>query len=159
MCLHGTGDRRRIAPRKRTLWNKCTTGREIWTVLTTVLRRRGVRMVRNYCISKTVLALIHWGRAVHICVSIVGHIGSVNGLPPGRRQSIIWTNFRILLIWTLGTNLSEILSNIHIFLFKKMHLKMLAVKWRSFCLDLNVLIQWNCNIWMLEYIAGYLKIV
>ena len=35
--------------------------------------------------------------------------------------------------------LSEILSEIHIFSFKKMHLKMSSVKWRQFCVDLNVL--------------------
>ena len=57
------------------------------------------------------------------------NIGSDNGLSPGRRQAIIWTNAEILLIRTLGTNHSEILSGIHTFPFKKMHLKMLSVKW------------------------------
>ena len=41
----------------------------------------------------------------------------------GRRQAIIWINDRILLIGPLGTNFSEILSEIHTFSFKKMHLK------------------------------------
>ena len=36
-------------------------------------------------------------------------IGSDNGLSPGRRQAIIWTNVGILLIEPLGTNFSEIL--------------------------------------------------
>ena len=36
-------------------------------------------------------------------------IGSNNGLSPGRRQAIIWTNAGILLIRTLGANFSEIL--------------------------------------------------
>ena len=49
-------------------------------------------------------------------------IGSDNGLSPGRRQAIIWTNAGILLIRTSETNLSEILSKIHTFSFKKMHL-------------------------------------
>ena len=40
-------------------------------------------------------------------------IGSDNGLSPGRRQAIIWTNAGILLIETLGTNSSEILFDIH----------------------------------------------
>ena len=31
-------------------------------------------------------------------------IGSDNGLLPGRRHTIIWTNAGILLIWPLGTN-------------------------------------------------------
>ena len=36
-------------------------------------------------------------------------IGSDNGLSPGRRQAIIWTNVAILLIEPLGTNLNQIL--------------------------------------------------
>ena len=81
----------------------------------------------------------HWGRATHICVSKLTIIGSDNGLTPGRRQAIIWTNAGILLIRTLGTNFSEIFSEIHTFLFKKMHLKMSSGKWRPSCLGLNVL--------------------
>ena len=80
---------------------------------------------------------ISW--VTHICVSKLTIIGSDNGFLPGRRQAIIWTNAGILLIWTLGTNFSEILSEIHAFSFKKMHLKMSSAKWRPFCLGLNVL--------------------
>ena len=65
-------------------------------------------------------------------------IGSDNGLSPGQCQAIIWTNFQILLIRTLGKNFSEIFSEIHIFSFKNMHLKMSAT-WHQFCLGLNVL--------------------
>ena len=83
--------------------------------------------------------LTHWGRVTHICVSKLSIIGSDNGLSPGRRQAIIWTNAGILLIRTLGTNFSEILNEIHAFSFKKMHLKMSSAKWRPFCLGLNVL--------------------
>ena len=83
--------------------------------------------------------LTHWGRVTHICVRKLSIIGSDNGLSPGRRQAIIWTNAGILLIWTLGTNFSEILIEIHAFSFKKMHLKMSSAKWRPFCLGLNVL--------------------
>ena len=54
--------------------------------------------------------LTHWGRVTHICVGKLTTIGSDNGLSPGRRQAIIWTNDGILLIRTLGTNFSEILS-------------------------------------------------
>ena len=50
-------------------------------------------------------------------------IGSDNGLSPGRRQAMIWTNAGILLIEQLGTKFSEILIGIQIFSFKKMHLK------------------------------------
>ena len=85
------------------------------------------------------LTLTHWGRVTHICVSKLTIIGSDNGLSPGRRQAIFWTNAGILLIWTLGTNFSEILSAIHAFSFKNMHLKMSSAKWRPFCLGLNVL--------------------
>ena len=45
-----------------------------------------------------------------------------------------------LLIRTLGTNFNEILSEIHIFSFKKMFLKMSSGKWRPLCFGLNVLI-------------------
>ena len=33
-------------------------------------------------------------------------IGSDNGLSPGRRRAIVWTNAGTLLIWPLGTNVS-----------------------------------------------------
>ena len=49
-------------------------------------------------------------------------IVSGNGLSPGRRQAIIWPNAGVLSIWPLGTNISEISIEIHIFSFKKMHL-------------------------------------
>ena len=75
----------------------------------------------------------------HICVGKVTIIGLDNGLSPGRRQAIIWTNAGLLLIRHLGTNFSEILIRIQIFSFKKMHMKMSSAKWRPFCLDLNVL--------------------
>ena len=68
--------------------------------------------------------LTDWGRVTHICVSKLTIIGSDNGLSPGRRQAIIWTNTGILLIWPLGTNAGEILIEIHIFSFKKIHLEM-----------------------------------
>ena len=58
------------------------------------------------------LGLTHWGRVTHICVSKLNIIGSDNGLSPGRRQAIIWTNDGILLIAPLGTNFSEILIEI-----------------------------------------------
>ena len=34
----------------------------------------------------------HWRRVMHKCVSKLTIIGSDNGLSPGRRQAIIWTN-------------------------------------------------------------------
>ena len=84
--------------------------------------------------------LTHWGRATHICVIKLTIIGSENGLSPGRRQAILWTNAGISLIRPLGTNFNEILIEILIFLFKEMRLKVSSAKWRPFCLGLNVLI-------------------
>ena len=84
------------------------------------------------------MLLTQGGWMMHICVSKLTIIGSDNGLSPERRQATIWTNARILLITTLGTNFSEILSEIHTFSFKKMHLKTSPVKGRPFCLGLNV---------------------
>ena len=89
--------------------------------------------------------LTHWGRVMHRCVGKTIIIGSDNGLSPGRRQAIIWTNAGILLIGPLGTNLNEILIEIHTFSFKKIHLKMLSGKWWPFCLGLNVLKFVACN--------------
>ena len=83
--------------------------------------------------------LTHWGRATHICVGRLTTIGSDNGLSPGRRQAIIWTNAGILLIGPPGTNFSEILIEIYTFSFKKMRLKGSSAKWRLFRLGLNEL--------------------
>ena len=54
-------------------------------------------------------------------------IGSDNGLSPIRRQASI-IHAGTLLTRTLGANFSEILSEVHIFSFKKMHLKMSSAK-------------------------------
>ena len=83
--------------------------------------------------------LTHWSRVTHICVSKLTIIGSDNGLWPGRRQAINWTNAGILLIEPLGTNFSEILIGIQTFSFKKMHMKMSSAKGRFFSLGLSEL--------------------
>ena len=83
--------------------------------------------------------LTHWGRVTHINVSKLTSIGSDNGLSPGRRQAIIWTNTWISLILYLGTNFSEILIEILTFSFMKICLKVSPAKWRPFCIGLNVL--------------------
>ena len=95
----------------------------------------------------------------HICVSKLTIIGSDNGLSPGRRQAIIWTNAGLLLIRTLGTYSSEILGKIHSFSFKKMHLKMSSAKGRLFSLGLNELtytFQISSN-WTIAYWCGELS--
>ena len=75
---------------------------------------------------------------IHVCIGNLTIIGSNNGLSPGRCQAIIWTNAGILWIGPLGTNFNEILIEICIFSFKKVHLK-LSGNWRPFCLGLGVL--------------------
>ena len=82
--------------------------------------------------------ITHRGRVTHICVSKLTIISSDNGLSPGRRQAIIWTNAGILLIGPLRTNFSEISIEIYAVSIKKMHLKMTSWKWWPFCLGLNV---------------------
>ena len=72
-----------------------------------------------------VTSLTHWGWVAHMCVGKLTTIGSDNGLSPGWRQAIIWTNAGISLIRTLGIKFIEILSETHTFSFKKMHLKCL----------------------------------
>ena len=94
---------------------------------------------KHMSVITTQTTLTHRGRVTHICVGKLTIIGSDNGLSPGRRQAIIWTNAGILLIGPLGTNFSEILSKIHTFSFKKMHFKTSSAKWRPFCFGLNVL--------------------
>ena len=87
---------------------------------------------------------------MHICISNLTIISSDNGLLPGRCQAIIWPIAGNLLIGPLGTNSSEIIITIHKFSFKKMHLKMAAVKWRPFCLNLSSVllrhVSWD-NFW------------
>ena len=96
-------------------------------------------LIEIYIFSFKEMQLTHWGRVTHICVSKLSILGSDDGLSPGRRQAIISTNDGILLISPLGTNFGEILIEINIFSFKKMHLKMSSGKCRPFCLGLNVL--------------------
>ena len=83
--------------------------------------------------------LIHWGWVTHICIGKLTTMGSDNGSAPGQHQAIIWTNTGKLLIGPLGTNFTEILIEIHIFSFKKMHLKccleMLAIFSRPQCVN------------------------
>ena len=88
------------------------------------------------------MLLTYWGGMTHICISKLTIIASDNGLSPGRRQAIIWTNAGILSIRPLGTNFIEILIKIYILLLKKIHLKMSSENWWLFCLSHNVLRIW-----------------
>ena len=114
-----------------------------------VQRCGGILWCDIHCESLTIWLLMcwcltHWGWVTHISVCKLTIIGSDNGLSPGWRQAIIWTNVGILLIGPLGTNFSEILIEIYTFSSKKMHLKMPSGKWRPFYFGLNVLSDLSC---------------
>ena len=55
-------------------------------------------------------------------------IGSDYSLPPIRHQAIIWTNVALLSVGTYGRTLGEILIEIQMFSFRKMHLKIPSAK-------------------------------
>ena len=110
------------------------------TSITIQLIRCWISVMNNDVHCSIIFSVINSLRpSAHICVSKLSIIGSDNGLSPGRRQAIIWTNDGLLLIESLGTNFNEILIGIKIFSFKKMSLKMSSWKWRPFCLGLYVL--------------------
>ena len=81
-------------------------------------------------------SLNNWGRVTHICVGELTTISADNGLPPGRRQSIIWANDGILLTprntarWNLNRNsYSFIQENV----FVNIVCKMAAISARPQC--------------------------
>ena len=74
----------------------------------------------NWCCgNSTILYLIHWGRVTHLRIGKLITMGWDNGLTPGRHQAIVSTNAGMLLTEPLGTNFSEILSEIHAFHSRK----------------------------------------
>ena len=85
--------------------------------------------LRGWEVSSWHYWLTHWGQVTLLCVGNLTIIGSDNGLSPGRRQAIFWTNVGILLTGPLGTNFNEISIAIQTFSFKKMHLKVSSAKW------------------------------
>ena len=85
-----------------------------------------------------------------MCISKIIIISSENDLSPGWCQAIIWTNAAMLLIGPLGINFSEILSEVEIISFKKMHLKMSSAKWHLFRLSLNDL---TLPVWVLDVLG------
>ena len=64
---------------------------------------------RSYCLIR--LVLTYRGRVTHICVSKIISIDSDNGLSPGRRQAITWTNAGIFWTGPLGRSFSEVKWN------------------------------------------------
>ena len=121
--------------------NKITTNCRLWDILKEHISR--VACFTSAGTGATIFVpvgdLTHWGQVTHICVSKLTIIGSDNGLSPGRRQAIIWTNAGILLIGPMGTNFSEILIEIRTFSLKRIRLKMSSAKCCSFRLGLTVL--------------------
>ena len=93
----------------------CLTVYDMWCCCLCLLNLNSSPQCRIY-------ASVNW---VSIC--------SVNGLPPTRRQAIIWTNAEILLIGPLGIKISEILIETLTFSFKTLRLKMSSAKWWAFC--------------------------
>ena len=81
---------------------------------------------------------------------------------PGRRQAIIKTNAGILLIRALGTNFSEILSEIHIFSFHKVFenafCKMTAILSRPQCVKTSQR-SWDVQVvtWPVYAIGRFVK--
>ena len=78
-----------------------------------------------------------------ICVGNITITGLDNYLSLRRHKNITWTSAGILLIWPLGTNLIEILFNVHTFPFKKMYLKIPSTKWRPLLSRLQCI---NCGL-------------
>ena len=103
----------------------------IWT-------NAAILLIRTFG-SKLQWNLNYWGRVTCICTSKLTIMGSDNGLSPGRRQALIWTNAGLLSIGTAGTNFSEILVEIQTVFFKNIYLKISSRIWQLFCFDLNVL--------------------
>ena len=87
------------------------------------LRQRHVALEPQY------RPLTQWGRVTHICVRKRTIIGLDNDMSPERRQAIIWTNVKILLIGPLETNASEIWIKIYTFSLNKIHSKIWSGNW------------------------------
>ena len=83
-------------------------------------------MCFDYCCLDIGKLLTHWGWVTHICISKLTIIGSDNGVLNGWHLAIIWTNTGIFLMGTLGTNFSEILSEIDTFSLKKCNWKVVC---------------------------------
>ena len=69
-------------------WNSLTLGRP---------ENTQIKLISAHIVVRRGHYLNHWGRVTHICISNLTITGSDNGLSPGRRQAIIWTNAGILL--------------------------------------------------------------
>ena len=103
------------------LWQFCLIYQECHIFFLTNL----THMVQHVKYTET-----HWGQATHMC--------QYNR--PSLVQIMAWHQTGLFICnQTWGTYFHEILFENQIFLFKKMHFQMLPVKWRQFCVGLNVL--------------------
>ena len=101
---------------------------------TTINHSQGIKHTQLKSAEDAYLIEAEW--SIYASVNL-SYLVDDNGLSPGRRQTIIWTNNVILLIWSFGTKFSDIIIEIHIFSFEKRHLNMSSAKCRTFCLGLN----------------------
>ena len=95
------------------IWTYCQwdpSGHMISEILKLSFKKIHLKMLSAKCLPfcSGLHVLTHWGWVTHICVGNLTIFGSDNGMSPGRRQAIIWTNAGILLIQRLGTNLKII---------------------------------------------------
>ena len=67
---------------------------------------------------------------------------------PGRRQAIMWSNLDVLSIKPHGTYFNEILFDMKIFSFKKMHLNMFSEKWQPFWSGKDEFIEREMSQWL-----------
>ena len=141
VCIINAGDENHDCNRKKSLHsqvkhiNSSLCGEPLSKVLMEQFTDKNVMSLKRVEPSPRVCDLNHWGRMTHIYVGKLTIIGSDNGLSPGRRQAITWINAGILFIRPLGTYFRDILIEIHIFSFKKIHFQMSSIKWRLCCLN------------------------
>ena len=86
-----------------------------------------------HCFYKVYL-LTHWGWVMHVCAINLVIFGSGSVLC----QAITWINIELLLFGPIGTNWTEMLTEILIFPLKKNNLKM-SDNWGPFHLRLDVI--------------------
>ena len=143
-----------------------------WLSLQELRKRLIPKYYWNYPSLYSVDLLIHWGRVTHICASELTIIGSDNGLSPGWRQAIMWTNAGMLLIRPPRNKLQKnFIRNSYNFiqenLFENVVWKMAAIfswpqcfkkqqqkpvkKSDKICLHVSALIQCDIAIWWVHY--------
>ena len=82
-------------------------------------------------------------------------VGSDNGLLRGRPQAITWTNAGILLIRTIGINISEILRETHTFSLKKSAFENVIWEIAATYLGLNVLTMHTLSVFVCQLKTYY----